>query len=75
MSKYDKYVEELQQDAFTMALRLLGEDERTFSRECREVMDRWRPIAERVLNAAPQQPDIFEEMCDIVRRHAQKRKE
>jgi len=75
MSKYDKYVEELQQDALTMALRLLGEDANSFSPECREVMDRWRPIAERVLNAAPQQPDIFEEMCDIVRRHAQKRKE
>ena len=47
--KYDKYVEGLKQDALIMALRLLGEDEDTFGPECREVMDRWRPIAERVL--------------------------
>ena len=36
-------------DALTMALRLLSEEEHTFSTECSEVMGRWRPIAERVL--------------------------
>jgi len=47
--KYDEYVIKLKQDALTMALRLLGEKESTFSLECSEVMGRWRPVAERVL--------------------------
>ena len=37
--------EQIRKDAMIMALRLLGEDEGTFSPECREVMDRWRPVA------------------------------
>jgi hypothetical protein len=36
---------ELQNDAMTMALRLLGEDESTFSPESIQVMKRWRPKA------------------------------
>lgn len=32
-------------DALSMALRLLGEDESTFSPDVAEVMDRWRPLA------------------------------
>jgi hypothetical protein len=32
----------LYNDALTMALRLMGEDDATFSPECAEVMDRWR---------------------------------
>jgi hypothetical protein len=32
----------LYEDALTMALRLMGEDDATFSPECAEVMDRWR---------------------------------
>jgi hypothetical protein len=34
----------LEQDCFTLALRLLGEDPATFSPETAEVMDRWRPV-------------------------------
>jgi len=37
--------EQILKDAMIMALRLLGEDEDTFSPECREVMNRWRPVA------------------------------
>ena len=44
-------------DALVMALRLLGEDDDTFSPECREAMSRWRPIAMRVLSSASQQED------------------
>ena len=47
--KYDEYVEGIKKDALTMALRLLGEDEDTFSPECLEVMERWGPIAMRVV--------------------------
>jgi hypothetical protein len=36
---------ELQNDAMIMALRLLGEDESTFSPESIQVMKRWRPKA------------------------------
>jgi len=36
--------EQILKDAMIMALRLLGEDEDTFSPECREVMNRWRPV-------------------------------
>lgn len=32
-------------DAMTMALRLLGEDDNTFAPETYEVMSRWRPKA------------------------------
>lgn len=38
-------VAELQNDAMTMALRLLGESDDTFSPETFEVMSRWRPKA------------------------------
>jgi len=55
--KYDKYVESIKKDALVMALRLLGENEDTFSPECREAMSRWRPIAMRVLSSASQQED------------------
>ena len=55
--KHDTYIEGLKMDALTMALRLLGESEETFSPECREVMDRWRPIALRVLGDASQPPN------------------
>ena len=49
-NEYDKYVESIKKDALVMALRLLGEDENTFSPECQEVMSRWRLIAIRVLH-------------------------
>lgn len=35
----------LGEDALIMSLRLLGEDDSTFSPECFEVMKRWRPMA------------------------------
>lgn len=34
---------QLHDDAMTLALRLMGEDEDTFAPETREVMSRWRP--------------------------------
>lgn len=43
LSWFTGTIEELQKDALTMALRLLGEDENTMSHECRTVMDKWRP--------------------------------
>ena len=39
-----------EKDALIMALRLLGEDESTYSPETYEVMSRWRPKALEVLN-------------------------
>ena len=42
-------VETLKEDALIMALRLLGEDENSFSPETREVMNRWRPKCLKVL--------------------------
>lgn len=47
----------MEADALTMALRLLGEDENTFSPETAEVMDRWRPIALHVLQRAGEARD------------------
>ncbi|HSW62195.1 MAG TPA: hypothetical protein VLH56_02570 [Dissulfurispiraceae bacterium] len=41
----EKRIKELEADALTMALRLLGEDDSTFSPECHEVMSRWGEIA------------------------------
>lgn len=38
-------MDQLEKDAMIMALRLLGEDEETFSPECYEVIKRWRPKA------------------------------
>jgi hypothetical protein len=42
-STLESRLDRLQKDALTMALRLMGEDEDSFSPECREVMERWRP--------------------------------
>jgi regulator of replication initiation timing len=42
--------EKLKGDAMTMALRLLGEDENTFSPECYEVMERWKKICLHYIN-------------------------
>jgi hypothetical protein len=39
-----KNLEEALADCMVMALRLLGESDRTFSPECAEVMARWGPI-------------------------------
>ncbi|TFZ81239.1 hypothetical protein [Candidatus Macondimonas diazotrophica] len=39
-------------DALSMALRLLGEDESTFSPDVAEVMDRWGPLALAALDHA-----------------------
>lgn len=44
------HARQLERDAMTMALRLWGEDESTFSPETREVMKRWRPRVEALLN-------------------------
>lgn len=42
--------EKLKGDAMTMALRLLGEDENTFSPECYEVMKRWKKTCLHYIN-------------------------
>ena len=44
--------EQLESDALTMALRLMGEEEDTMGPECRKVMDRWRPKCRAALYAA-----------------------
>jgi hypothetical protein len=44
-----EYIKSLEKDCLTMALRLLGEDETTFSPETAEVMKRWRPKCEAAL--------------------------
>ena len=43
-------LEEYRSDCLTLALRLLDEEEDTFSPETRAVMGRWRPICERLLS-------------------------
>jgi hypothetical protein len=42
----------LYRDALTLALRLMGEDESTFSPETAAVMDRWRPRCMEALQKA-----------------------
>lgn len=44
---------QLRADCMTMALRLYGENEDTFSPETAECMDRWRPKVEAILRAEP----------------------
>lgn len=44
-----KTINQLESDAMTMALRLLGESDDSFAPETREVMARWRPKVEAVL--------------------------
>lgn len=48
-----------EKDCLALALRLLGEDPATFAPETAEVMDRWRPKALALLNAAAQQEDGY----------------
>jgi hypothetical protein len=36
------YIDALEKDALTMAMRLMGEDENTFAPETMEVMRRWK---------------------------------
>ena len=40
-------------DCMTLTLRLMGEDDNTFAPETREVMSRWRPMAEALLRGKP----------------------
>ena len=44
---------QLERDCLTLALRLYGEDWDTFAPETREVMERWRPRVEALLQATP----------------------
>jgi len=46
----------LESDALTMALRLYGEDDNTFSSETRSVMARWRPRCDAVLSNSMTSP-------------------
>lgn len=39
----------LKSDCMTLVLRLMGEQDNTFAPNTREVMDRWRPLAEALL--------------------------
>lgn len=43
--------EQIERDAMTMALRLFSEDPATFSPETREVMERWHPRVEALLQS------------------------
>lgn len=43
LSKTIGRIAALESDALTMAMRLMGEDEESFSSEVREAMERWRP--------------------------------
>jgi hypothetical protein len=52
MEELEREIKQLRKDALIMALRLLGEDEETFSPEVKIVMDRWRPIARAALQQA-----------------------
>jgi hypothetical protein len=52
--KYQKRLKEVEADALTMALRLMGEDEATFSPECAEVMERWRKECFKAIKEAAQ---------------------
>lgn len=45
-------IKAIEADALSMALRLLGEDESTFSPDVAEVMDRWRPLSLAALDYA-----------------------
>ena len=47
-------IKELEEDAFVMSLRLLGEDDDTFSPECFGVMKKWKPIAMGAIKNASQ---------------------
>ncbi len=47
------YAKGYKSDALIMALRLLGEDENSFSPETREVMNRWRPKCLKLIKEKP----------------------
>jgi hypothetical protein len=47
-----KRIAALEQDAMTMTMRLMGEDEESFGPECYEVMKRWKPKALELLRDA-----------------------
>ena len=44
---------QLERDCLTLALRLYGEDQSTFAPETAEVMARWRPRVEALLEVTP----------------------
>ena len=74
--EYRKEAARLREDALIMALRLLGEDENSFGPECREVMSRWRPKAEKLLAEDELQPkhwqetnNLAAEICGMRRSH------
>jgi hypothetical protein len=52
VEELEREIKQLRKDALIMVLRLLGEDEETFSPEVKIVMDRWRPIARAALQQA-----------------------
>jgi len=51
-----KAYERTHKDALTMALRLMGEDPKTFASETKEVMTRWKPICEKLLEGEQYEP-------------------
>lgn len=51
----------LHEDALTMALRLMGESDDSFSPETREVMTRWRKKCQQVLS----DPDAIRLKCRV----------
>jgi hypothetical protein len=51
-SVYTERAEQAEQDAMTMTMRLMGEDEESFGPECYEVMKRWKPKALELLRDA-----------------------
>ncbi|CAK0763762.1 hypothetical protein CCP4SC76_390007 [Gammaproteobacteria bacterium] len=46
-------IAQLRSDCLTLALRLFGEDDYTFSPESHEVMSRWRPKCFALMNGEP----------------------
>lgn len=50
MKVYELTESQLREDCLTLALRLYGEDESTFSPEAYEAMKRWKPECEKLFN-------------------------
>lgn len=48
-----EYVDQLERDCMTLALRLYGESDSTFSPETVEVMSRMRPLCDELLSEGP----------------------
>jgi len=57
-------VQQLRSDCITMALRLYGEDQNTFSPETATVMDRWRPICRSIFGSSLHEAEAALDMVE-----------